>query len=60
MWKAELEDGLHKTKLGDPSLHMLKEQLRSLAVSMETLRRELDKLKVEDFQDTAEERELVH
>ena len=51
VWKRELEEALRRTKSGDPSLHVLKDHLHSLAVSIQTLKVELDKLKEDDFQD---------
>ena len=50
VWRKELEEAL-KGKSADPSRHILKDQLHSLAVSIETLKLELEKLKEDDFKD---------
>lgn len=48
-WKCELEEAIKKAKVGDTSVHLLRDHLHSLVKSMETLKVELDKLKMEDI-----------
>ena len=50
VWKKDLEEALHK-KSSDPSRHVLKDQLHSLVVSIETLKVELEKISEADFND---------
>lgn len=52
-WKAELEEALKKARQGDSSVHVLRNHLLSLNKSMDTLKAELDKIKVQDFQPPA-------
>ena len=49
-WKAELEEAISKARQGDSAVHLLREHLQSLNKSMDSLKTELDKIKVEDFQ----------
>ena len=53
-WRCELEEAIKKAKVGDTTVHLLREHLHSLNKSMETLRVELDKLKIEDIQTATE------
>lgn len=49
-WKCELEEAIKKAKHGDTSVHLLKDYLLSLAMSMDTLKTELEKIRPEHFQ----------
>jgi baculoviral IAP repeat-containing protein 6 len=53
VWKAGLEDALKKTRQGDSAAHLLRNHIISLRKSTDTLKVELDKIRVQDFQPPA-------
>ena len=52
-WRCELEEAIRKARQTDTSVHLLRDHLHSLNKSMETLRVELEKIKLEEVQSPA-------